>query len=242
MMSEPIEPDDYKVKRYENLYDFSKSVFDLEYKRFEEAEIKTNRYIPILIALFGIGSIGSGEFLKTLKNTKDIISWVFLSSYVCFYITGILALIAFLRALSVQSLLVPPVGPTLVRHFQDNRYIDVIFSLARSYLEATQTNKARVNKKFSAASFGFWLLATSVFMALISTGCYLMIKSKEVSMSRQEKAPISSKSRVEKPAADAEQVAPRQLSPAEPNPMIQAPNFEESKKAVSPEEEKAKGR
>ena len=99
-MANVTEPDELKLKRYEELHRFAKNSFELERQRFFAAESKVERYVAFLVLVLGVGTvIGIGEFSTALKDLSGATAeqWSFVISYGIFYVTSVLALFAFLE-------------------------------------------------------------------------------------------------------------------------------------------------
>lgn len=170
------EPEEFSLKRYEELFRFAKGGFDLEQERFSAAESKVERYVSLLVLVLGAGTvIGVREFSAVLKELEHgtVFHWTFVISYGIFYITSILALFTFLRAVSMREIRMLPVDRSMADHFHKNRYIDVLSSLSHRFLEAAEHNRERVGEKYRAASLGFKLLEVALLMAVVSTASYV---------------------------------------------------------------------
>jgi hypothetical protein len=125
----PDEPEELAIKRYEELYALAKSLYAAEHQRFDAAEAKVGRYLSFLVILFGLGAAAAGQVASVIKGPKDLTGWIFVIAYSLFAASIIGALVAFLRTLSTQTVSGPVLNDALLEHFQQNRYIDVIYSL-----------------------------------------------------------------------------------------------------------------
>ena len=175
-MANVTEPDELKLKKYEELYKFTKALYDSEIQRFDASETKVMRYLSVLIVILGIGAVvGIKELISIISDMKSapailslFIQWVFVISYSGMYLTGFWSLWKLLSALRMRDAHRVPLDHTLVRHFDENRYIDVIFSFSKRFLEAAEHNRQRVKEKYQDALWGSRLLRAMLVLAVIS--------------------------------------------------------------------------
>jgi len=129
-----------------------------------------------VLILGAAGTIGIREFVDAASGDKDAVQWVFVVGYALFAVSGVGAFVSFVSALSVQEVPKLPMDDRMVNHFDSHRYIDVIYSLSRRLIEATQEVRTQADKKIDKAAFGYRVLKWSLFFALVSAVAHLILQ------------------------------------------------------------------
>lgn len=65
--------------------------------------------------------------------------------------------------LRVQSLKKPPMSDVLVRFFSKNTYLDILYTLAKGNIQATQQNRIVTNEKTQTLTWAYRLMVGSIF-------------------------------------------------------------------------------
>lgn len=169
------EPDDLKLKRFEELYRLTKEQCAAERERFEGVGINVARLIPLLGLVVALGTVGADRFLRVFQGLHSPLHWICACAYVCFWGAVAAAVTAFIAALSVRRIPVVRSGADMMRHFADNRYVDVLVSLAKRYDEAREGIEQQTDKKIKWMSTGWWFLLAAVLLGGVSIGTYVCL-------------------------------------------------------------------
>jgi len=167
------ESDEHRQKRYEELYKYSKEVYDEQKKRVENVELKAARFLPLLALLLGVGAIGIKETAVILKISPGI-SVFFVIPYFFFYITSICSIFAFLGTVAIRSVKSPSVDENVIEYFNQHQYLAIIYSFSHSYLEYARAASETARRKYEALKWAYRMLVASVILAFMSTLGYII--------------------------------------------------------------------
>lgn len=155
------------MKKYEELYNHSKYVFDEEASRFSRVEDKAARFITVVTSLLAVyaltGRLLFGDFLP-VETPSDIVLIV-LASLV---LLGLLASWGFaFQAMHIQGLKKAPLNDELLSFYNDNELINIYYSMSKRFSEHLVHNRSLTNLKAKNIKRSFWLIvSTVVFFAL----------------------------------------------------------------------------
>jgi hypothetical protein len=224
----PRDSDELALKKYEDLYRVARDAYSADLQRLEAAEVKATRYVSLLALILGLNAAGFGEFLAKLvmwPRSHAPATAAFLASYVLLSACNGAAFWCFFRTLSVRKVLAPPADESVVGFYREHRYVDVVFAMARRFLEATGRMRQHVDAKLTLVRFGFRWLAAGLLAAVICLSSFTIMKATEDKMPHDDTQPTQSPA----PAATTETSSP---SAAEPNPAVTAPQFVELERGL----------
>ncbi|MBU1355924.1 MAG: hypothetical protein KJ620_05095 [Candidatus Edwardsbacteria bacterium] len=157
------------IQKYEELYKLTKDSLDDELGRFKRLEEKASRYFSVMSIILVVAAfIGkmSYETIVPSKTVIDLFCFLLLSAFIFFILVAIIYLFSVFR---IQSTAKPPMGVELIQFINNNRYIDIIYSLSKRNIEAIKHNTALSNRKTRYLSVGyrFIMIAFYTFISLM---------------------------------------------------------------------------
>lgn len=221
---EVVEPDDLKVKRWEELLALVKLGHEHAQSRWESVEEKTTKYATLLGVVLAASAVGFGEVAQIVGTQRDWLHTLFVASYGAVAVFGVLAFVCLLLALRVQSVLYPPLNRQLLGHVASHNYVDVLYSMSIRFVESTENLNQGHETKSRWAARGFYGLQVVLVCAIISSAAYVALKA------RDEMTKNSASSQGTPTIAVAP--VPAKPSPSSPNPNVSAPAGETFKKGI----------
>jgi hypothetical protein len=169
------ESNEQRQKRYEELYRYARTTYDDERKHVDEAEAKVARFFPLIVLLLGIGSIGVKDSLGIIKASPRAGS-IFLIPYFFFYVTSISYIFAFLRTTSIWWSKSPSIDDTVIKYFNKNQYIDIIYSYSHEFLNYARETSKIAERKYKSLNLAYYLLIAAVALSCVSTIGYVIMQ------------------------------------------------------------------
>ncbi|MBM3324785.1 MAG: hypothetical protein FJY66_03875 [Calditrichaeota bacterium] len=179
-MEQPEEARELRIKKYEKLYDFTRSSLSSEHSRYERIENKIARLLTLLAIVLGFSSFGLGHLAKTLGGRMGVPEWGFVCSYAVFFMAALSSLFAFMRSLAFGALEWLDVRKNLLDYFDQHRYIDILYSISRDQIEATLFNRKVISKKIKRVKFGNFCLLVAIVMIPLIVVFYVLSSTRTV--------------------------------------------------------------
>ena len=167
---------DYKMKKYEIMYSTTLEALIQQESRYDELERKIYRYLTVLVIFFvGLTGIGVSGIVKAAKNIEGVIECAFILSYLFLVATAVLAFVGIIRALRLEKLKSLPMNEAMIRHFERNRYIDILNSISISNIKAIMINNKTIRAKVKSAKFGYRFMLIVIIFSLVTGILYILI-------------------------------------------------------------------
>jgi len=214
------EPDEYKIKRWEELLALVKLGHENAHERWVAIEQKAMNYLTLLgIVVAAAALSGIDEVARLLIHRRDWLDLLFIvaSVGVVGFASG--AFGCFAWSLRMQTIMEPPLGRDLLGHVATHNYVDVLYSMSVRFVEATEQLAAGTARKTRAAAWGYRGLLVVLLCAIIGTVVSVAIKTRE-QMSQKPTSVSQSESPQVTPGVTP---APARPSPTSPDPTVSAP-------------------
>jgi len=143
--------------------------------RFDTLDRKIDRHFTITSVFLGAAVLGSTEFIRIWKTPWDWLVILFLLSYCV--LAGVLfaSITVYVVSLRIVDFIGTPVNMDLFRHFERNRYIDVLGAMARGNIDAFEENEHWALTKVRRAALGYRLTVVVIALAAVAALCYLLM-------------------------------------------------------------------
>jgi len=231
----PRDPDELRIKKFEELYALAKSALAADNERLADAEVKASRYFSVLALVLGLNAAGFQDFLATIRETSSASSVIFVLSYTAGSVCNGLAVWHLFRALAVTKIFALPVDKSLLDHFWSHRYEDAIYGMTKEYLDSTQGMRKHVDEKLGWVRLGFRWLSCALIAAVICVASFTVMKSEENKMTDNEAqnqpapapapAPAPEASPAPAPSGGDSTGGTSEPASAGPNPAVSGPKF-----------------
>lgn len=174
------------ARRYEAFYELAKEEFSSYERRYDQLEAKIGQYVTLLMIILGASVAPVGEVVRIARGTLGVLEWIFLGCYGALLISGLASFTVLLSALKMDSLRVLPIGqqgevkdaPLVVR-FREERYLDLMFLLGVSYLNAARDNARLAEKKVRRAHIGYRAMGIALALSLLTLISYTAVQVRD---------------------------------------------------------------
>ena len=170
------QPADQVIKKYEELYNLSKSELDKAHGRFTSIEEKATRHFSILVVLLGFVSIGIPEFIAIARSQTTNWHRLFVSLYSMLATNVLISILFHMRAVSFSRYKNIVINKEMFDFFKENKYIDVIYSLSKRLGDDIKILNDATEKKIRKATLAFKLTHFSILLIILTISVYTIIK------------------------------------------------------------------
>jgi hypothetical protein len=171
-----MEPEDLQLKKYEELYNLTKTELEKGHSRFAAVEEKANRQFSLLVVLLGFVSIGAPEYASIVKSHATCWRRFFTYLYPLLAINVLVSIFFYMRAISFARYKNIILDKEMFDHFKANRYVDVIYSLSKRYAGDLRIMNAAIERKVNRAAVAFWFTHASLVLIVFTIIVYIIIK------------------------------------------------------------------
>lgn len=165
-----------ELKKYEELYSLSKQLLNNEHERFKNIEDKTQKHFTIMVVVLGFISFNIDQYLDVWKNYSNYFDLIFLILLPTMAILVLISIFFYVKALSFGKYKSLSINIEMFKHFKENRYIDVIYSLSKRNAEDLEANKNLTNSKLDNANTAFLFTKIVIVLLPITILLYSIIK------------------------------------------------------------------
>lgn len=152
------------IRKYEELYKLSKDGLDEELGRFRRLDEKASNYLSVLSILLIISGLAGQSTIELIIPPTSIWDWLCLASGVAFFASLLIALHFVFSVLKTSYLLMKiPISTELIKFFDDNDYLDIIYALTKGNVGAVSENRMVSDRKVRNLTWGYRLTLVSVF-------------------------------------------------------------------------------
>lgn len=226
--TQPQDPVELRIKKFEELYTLAKSALLTDNERLAAAEEKASRYFSVLALALGLNAAGFQDFLATVLSIRSVSSLLFVLSYAVGSICNAFAVWHLFRALAVTKVLALPVGNSLLDHFWKHAYEDAIYGMTKEFLDATRRMRKHVDAKLGRVRHGFRWLSGAMLAAVICIASFTVMRTEEKGMTDNEQTPTPATAPSPAPASSAaDSGSASEPASAGPNPAVGGPKFVE---------------
>lgn len=219
------------VKKYEELYELTKSGLADELEGIRQLEEKASRYLSVMGVLLGISSLGVKLVIEAILPTRTFFDGLVTGILVFFLLLAFCTILTLFTVFKTKGLSHFPINNELIEFFNKNNYLDSIFALTRGNVDAVQTNRSVRLDKIRRLSYGYILMILSIaFLALFT--CSLIARPYARSWTTKSLVTRSSSMGDEKPSeskpSESKPSETKPSSSAEPKPdtSVQPPNYD----------------
>lgn len=162
------------IDKYKELYDLSLEVLKEEQDRFNRIDEKASKYFAVVTFLLGVfGFIGKLLIDKARPPFSTIEWWLICLSL---FILILLAASFFttFNVLRIQRLKVLPLTIETLEFFNNNRLIDIYYTLSKGNEGALRENREVTNYKAKMLSIGYILINITIILLLLFSICYII--------------------------------------------------------------------
>ena len=166
---EQDESDEHFVRKFESLYRLLCESFNSELQRWDRLDTKMAAFMAAGIVLLGF-SLAVADRLWSARSGKCGFAWLALIASLLSVILLVCAVACFCRALAFQTTFSLP-HKEMIDHFQQNTYLDSLYSVSKLLAEATGRNRAASEQKVGWARRGYFSLLigiASLLAAIVS--------------------------------------------------------------------------
>jgi len=226
------------MKKYEELFNHSKYIFDEESARFTRVEDKAAKSITVITSLLAVYALTGRQIFGDLLPVSSCVDklLVVLASLVLLglFISWIFAF----RALQIQGLKKAPLNDKVLSFYNDENLVDIYYAMSKNFSDSLPYNRNITDAKATNIKRSHWCtVATVVFFILfivffaINKNMQLGVKANEL---RASTATIHNKGAIkmseESNSTDTEatqaQIVKPDTTSVKPNTNITAPEFE----------------
>ena len=172
-MNHHTEPEENRLKKFEELYAYAKHRLDDERARFERIDNKVSRYFSVLTVFLGFFAVSMGRSVQVFERLESIQAWGFTIAYGLIGVLIFLSFISFYRALKLQDIKTVEMNEVLIEHYVKHRYVDVLFSVSNAMVGIIKSNRAIIDDKVDKAKFGYHCILWLIVVVPIALGLYL---------------------------------------------------------------------
>lgn len=213
------------MKKYKELYDYCKNIFSEEQNRFNRIDLKASQYIAVLTLLIGASGYFGKWLIEKIIPPNCFLDWALFILGILIFITIIIAWYFNFRVLKQHLILKPPLNDEIINFYNENRLIDIYFSMSDRFRESLEYNQKITNEKAKYLSFGYKSIVMTMSFLFIFTilftvkswnnNLYKPIKKGIVMPEDNNQSQEPSNSNEKKP-----------VTIEKPNPNIIAPTFQ----------------
>lgn len=155
------------MKKYEELYNYSKYAFDEEISRFGRIEDKAARFMTVVTSLLAVYALIGRQLFGELIPAENCIEKLLLL-FAALTLISILASWGFVfRAMYIQRLKKAPLNDELISFYDEDKLIDIYYAMSKQFSISLAENKVINDWKAKNIARSFWcIVGTVVFLTL----------------------------------------------------------------------------
>jgi hypothetical protein len=157
------------IQKYIELYELSKRGMDEELQGIRRLEEKASNYMSVLGLLLAASGLGGPFVFAQVLPIKTWLDALSLGAFLCFFASVFLAILSLFRVIKTENLLHFPVNDDLIKHFEANSYLDAVFALTRSNIQAVQANRQVRSTKIRRLTMGYRIMIFSITTLFVFT-------------------------------------------------------------------------
>jgi len=172
------EPDEQKLEKYKDLYEYSKELLDEEQNRFRRIDQKASWYLSALTILVGFSSFFSNrifeQFIPPISKLEWFLVILFFSINLCF----ILAWFMFFLTLKQHGVHRLSLNNEMLEFFRVHRRIDIHYFLAKKSAEAYENNRKITDKKAMKLAWGYRIVIIAILLMILFLASFIIVSWK----------------------------------------------------------------
>ncbi len=155
------------MKKYEELYNHSKYVFDEEISRFGRVEDKAARFITVVTSLLAVYALTGRQLFGELIPAENCTEKLLLLLAALVFI-GLLASWYFaFQAMHIQGIKKAPLNDEVLSFYNENRLVNIYYAMSKQFSVSLAYNQAINDLKAESIKRSFWcIVGTVIFFAL----------------------------------------------------------------------------
>jgi hypothetical protein len=139
--------DPHNVEKYEELYRLTREGIEQEKARSNRLDEKASRYLSFLGIVAGIGAFAVPALVQTLRPVEGFWDWAAIASSVLLFWAVFVAAMVTFSVLKLQTWVVFPMDDELLSYFRENRYVNILYSLARENIRTVNANRHSITDR-----------------------------------------------------------------------------------------------
>lgn len=197
----PGDSDEIRLKKYEQLLEYSRRTFDFHVKRWDDNEAKVGRFITLLLAMLGAGAFSVWRVVDRADfQGGDWPHSFFVAFYVLFAACGLASFGFCVWAYYYRRMDAPnPDAGVVVPYFDGSKYVDVLVGLSRTYLNAAARAEKCASYVQRASHRGYLSLVVSVGFGLLSAASYAIMEKKAYAVPTAQPRAVTTSTSVTNP-------------------------------------------
>lgn len=160
--------DPYHARKHEEVYRLTKAGIEEERSRSTRLDEKASRYLTFLAIVAGVGAFGGKTVVQTLRPLGTL-DWIVIGISALWLLAVLAAGLWTFSVLKVQAWVrFPPMDTELLEYFAENRYLNILHSLARENILTADANKMVNDKKAARLSWAYWFALVAFLLAVLA--------------------------------------------------------------------------
>jgi len=166
--------EELSVKKVEELYRYSRYVFDGEIERIKRIDTKISRYLAGSLVLLGFSATWTGKMAEAWPWPLGCLEWfLFVPAFLS--LLGLwLGTYVFFLTLRFGPVDAPPAGKDQLDLLYAHAYVRVLVTLSLTMMEAATSNAAICQRKAKLAKQGYNASTSSLILLLVAFIFYVV--------------------------------------------------------------------
>lgn len=165
-------------KKTTELYSLAKTAYENAERRFDDADVKTSRYMSVLFIVLGVLTVSVDRF-RSIFEIESGWNFAFSLFATFFYMSGITSLVYFILALRIQTVTTLKLDNSLADYMGKYTYNDAVYGLGQAFLRSADRFQKRTKEKLTLARRGFSFMAISLVLAVLAAVSYFFVEFPE---------------------------------------------------------------
>lgn len=150
------------MKKYEELYNHSKYVFDEEISRFSRIEDKASKFITVITSLLAVYALIGKQLFGDLFPPENCLEGI-LIILAFLVLLGLLASWGFaFRTMYIQGIKKAPLNNQVLSFYDENKLIDIYYGMAKGFSSSLVYNEAINDLKAKNIKRSYWCIVLTV--------------------------------------------------------------------------------